>query len=423
MGTVTATAVRRPTAGSARGQRDFVGATILGIVGLLIVAFLAHPTTAGQTSRIRLSAGNAFVSLPTIDVPSRATCYVLGIVCVLLGVSQVLWLSRRGRAWTLAGGACCLGAALLVSADAGNSFNAVALMQVALEGSTTLLLGALGGLLGERAGVINVAIEGEMLAGAFVGAVVGAAVGRWGGVAAATAVGGLTGFLLTVFAIRYRVDQIIVGIVINIFVLGITDFLYDAVLSNKSGNYVKPFGVLSIPVLRDIPLIGPVLFEQRFYAYVALILVVVISLALSRTTWGLRVRAVGENPYAADAVGINVVRMRYVNVVLGGCLAGFAGAYLSLGLIGSFQKNMTNGLGFVALAVMIVGRWRPVGVLVAAIIFGLAQGLEQQLSTLGSSIPSAFLLMVPYVVTIIVVGGWVGRSRAPAADGQVFIKG
>ena len=225
-------------------------------------------------------------------------------------------------------------------------------------------------------------------------------------------------------SIRYQVDQIISGTVINIFALGITSYLTSRLfIEYPDLNTGETFPQWQIPLLSDIPLIGPVLFSNNIFVYLLFVLVPFVTWSLFRTRWGLRVRAVGEHPRAADTVGIDVFKVRYRSVALGGAMAGLAGSYLTLGSVGAFDQNMTAGRGFIALAAMIFGRWNPVGALGAALLFGFAESLQAKLAILDTPIPSQFLLMAPYVITLIVVAGFVGRSRAPAADGQPYIKG
>jgi simple sugar transport system permease protein len=288
--------------------------------------------------------------------------------------------------------------------------------------STPIALGAMAGILCERSGVVNIAIEGMMLTGAFTGAITASAIdNRWFGLICAMASGVVMAAALAVLAMRYQVNQIIVGTVINIFALGITSFLSARILEHHQDlNNPGRFGVVKIPLLHDIPVVGPVLFEQKLFVYATLVLVVVLEFALFRTRWGLRVRSVGEHPRAAATVGIDVLKVRYRSVLLGGAVAGAAGAYLTLASSGRFDENMTNGTGFIALAAVIFGRWRPRGALAAALLFGFASSLKDSISVVDSTIPSPFLLMAPYVATILAVAGFVGVSRAPAADGVPY---
>jgi simple sugar transport system permease protein len=237
--------------------------------------------------------------------------------------------------------------------------------------------------------------------------------------------GVLVAFVLAAFAIKYLVDQVIVGVVLNVLVSGLTGFLYTAVLANDAAalNSPTPFQPVPIPVLSAIPILGPVLFNQTFLVYLMYVVVAVVSWALYRTRWGLRLRAVGEHPKAADTVGIKVNPTRFWNVLLAGAIAGIGGAYFTLVSVPNFTKDMTAGLGFIALAAVIFGGWDPIRATLAALLFGIAQNLQNLLNVLGTPIPSEFMLMLPYVVTILAVVGFAGQIRAPAADGKPYIKG
>ncbi|HYN68729.1 MAG TPA: ABC transporter permease, partial [Candidatus Eisenbacteria bacterium] len=313
----------------------------------------------------------------------------------------------------------------LTWAAAGKSMSLIGLLQTTVQRAVPITFGALSGVLCERAGVVNIAIEGMLLAGAFTGAVVGSATDNiLLGLGAAAVVGGLLALVLAILAIRYLVDQIIAGTVINIFSVGITSFIATRVLQVNPGlNTPDRFSPMAIPILSDIPIIGPMFFNGNLFLYLLFILIGLIHYGLFYTRWGLRVRAVGEHPRAADTVGINVLRTRYQNVILGGIVAGIGGAYFTLGSTGNFERDMTAGRGFIGLAAMIFGAWTPIGAFLASLVFGFADALQARLSILNVAIPSEFLLMVPYVVTILVVAGLVGRVRAPAADGRPYDKG
>lgn len=299
----------------------------------------------------------------------------------------------------------------------------VSTLNFALRASVPLILGALCGILCERTGIINIGIEGMMLAGAYAAFVAKVATNGWPlmaslafGVAVALVVGALMGLLHATFSIRYRMDQIISGTVIIILAAGFTSYLFDrnAVAEGK-------FSSISIPGLVDIPVVGKILFDNPPLTYVTLLLVLIIHIALFYSRWGLRSRACGEHPRAADTVGINVNRYRYLNTMLGGSLAGLAGGFLVLEAVGQFQEGMTAGRGFIALAAMIFGNWMPFGAAGAAILFGYTQGLQNALLLAGvTTVPRQFVSMIPYVVTIIAVSGFVGRVRPPAAEGKVY---
>lgn len=321
-------------------------------------------------------------------------------------------------------------AAVLVLAIIGYIWNpqiTMAVLNATLRQSTPLLLGALCGLFCERAGVVNIGIEGQMLMAAFVAFMFNAYAPVWGlppmlGLWLALGIGILTGALMGLFhawmSVTLKIDQIIAGTVINILALGLTGYFYQIGVASQS-----KFLAVSIPVLSDIPLIGPVFFTNGPLTYMSLLLVFLAQFVVFYTRWGLRTRAVGEHPRAADTVGIKVSFMRYANVVLGGCLAGLAGAYLTLEAVGAFERNMTNGRGFVALAVMLLGKRTPFGVWGAALLFGFANALQTQLQFGGEiDIPHQFIGMLPYVLTILVLAGFVGRTRDPKALGQPYEK-
>ena len=299
----------------------------------------------------------------------------------------------------------------------------VSALNFTLRAAVPLALGALCGILCERTGIINIGIEGMMLAGAFAAFVAKVATNGWPlgaslafGVAAALVVGGLMGLLHATMSIRYRMNQIISGTVIIILAAGITAYLYDrdAVSEGK-------FTAVRIPLLADIPVVGEVLFNNPPITYMALLLVVIVHVGLFYSRWGLRSRACGEHPRAADTVGIPVNRFRYMNTTIGGSLAGLAGGFLVLEAVGQFQEGMTAGRGFISLAAMIFGNWNPFGALAAALLFGYTQALQNELLLAGvTQVPRQFIAMLPYVVTIVAVSGFVGRVRPPAAEGKVY---
>jgi simple sugar transport system permease protein len=313
----------------------------------------------------------------------------------------------------------------LTWAAAGSTVPLVGLLAGALTVSTPLIFGALGGVISERVGVVNIAIEGQLLAGAFMAAMIATVTGSAVvGLLAAMVAGALVSVILAVFAIKYLVDQVIVGVVLNVLVIGLTSFFYSTVMVSNPDLFNKParFERLPIPLLSDIPIAGPILFNQTIIVYIMFALVPTVWFALFKTRWGLRLRSVGEHPKAADTVGINVRATRFWNVLLAGAIVGGGGAFFTLAAIGSFTKEMTNGAGFIALAAVIFGQWNPIRATLAALLFGFATNLQSTLSIVGSPVPSEFMLMLPYLVTIFAVAGLVGMSRAPAASGKPYIK-
>src|SRR5215470_14082089 len=411
---------------ASEGRRQLAAATfiLLGIIDIIVFGLFAQ---AGDAS-FELSISGSGVQIPTIHVPAAPVCYVVGAISIAVGIWRFTIDESEKIAKRFAIGIVlvCFLIALLCWADAGDAtaVNLVSLMQQSFAASIPLVLGALCGCMSERSGVINIAIEGQLLMGAFTGAIVASGVGSLVlGLIAGSLAAGLLGLLLAVFAITFLVDQIILGVVLNVLALGLTGFLYDRLMvPNANLNSGNTFTAYKIPVLGDIPIIGPIFFDSTVFLYIAYVLIVVIQIGLFSTRWGLRVRAVGEHPTAADTVGIRVLWIRYRNVVLGGMVAGVGGAFLTLGNVGFFNKDISSGFGFIALAAMIFGRWTPLGSVAAALVFGVADGLAIVLGTLNVPIPAQFLLMAPYLATIVAVVGLVGRVRAPAADGKPYVK-
>ncbi|HEY7982960.1 MAG TPA: ABC transporter permease [Ktedonobacterales bacterium] len=299
------------------------------------------------------------------------------------------------------------------------------LWQATLAAGTLLLLPALGGVLSERSGVTNIAMEGMMLAGAFFAAVFALAWhNAWLATIMAMVAGALMALIHAVVSIRFRADQIVSGVAINIFAAGITVFLLDRIYGQQGIGHTTPGESLpdiKVPLLADIPFIGKVFFQQNIIVYVALALLVIINIVLFRTRLGLRLRAVGEHPQAADTAGINVYTIRYGAVLASGVLSGLAGAFLSIGVSNTFNPGMTDGRGYIALAAMIFGKWSPLGAFVACLIFGLGEAIYSNNSTIHLS--QYFLSMLPYILTLVVLAGLVGRSTPPAADGIPYNPG
>ncbi len=396
---------------------------MLGLVDVFVFGFLADKGDAVFT----FTLNGAAVSVPNLSLPPGPVSEGLGALSIVLGLLYAgLKLTKLSRRLVATGVMLAFIVSFLCWCDAGRiPLPFVSLMQTTMLASIPLVLGALSGCLCERSGVINIAIEGQLLLGAFAGAVIASAFGSiWLGLVTGSLAGGLLGALLAVFAIRYLVDQIILGVVLNVFASGLTGYLYDQALVPYENRLNSPptFNSIKIPVLGDIPIIGPVLFDSTIFLYITYAAVALVHIGLFKTRWGLRVRAVGEHPTAADTVGIRVLFTRYRNVILGGLVAGIGGASLTIGSVGSFGKDISSGQGYIALAAMIFGRWTPLGATGAALLFGFSVALANVLGTIGCPIPSDFLLMLPYVATIIAVAGFVGRSQAPKADGQPYVK-
>lgn len=392
-----------------------------GIFLLLLAAVtLAFLTRAEGAATFTLNGRNPAVTLPAVTLPVVATVVTLGVLIALLG----LLLATRGvgrRAVPVLGlGAMLFVLAFLTWAAADASLNLVELFRVSVRQAVPLTLGALCGAMCERAGIVNIAIEGQLLIGALAAVVLSAIAGPVAGLLAAIVAAVLLGAVLGWLSVRYHADQIIVGVVLVVFASGLTAFVVKLLPSNLNSS--QRFESLPIPVLADIPLVGPVVFGQGIMVYAMFLAVGVVAWILFQTRWGLRIRAVGEKPAAADTVGISVRRVRMQAVLFGSVLAGIGGAYFTLDSAGQFTRDMSAGKGFIALAALLVGRYHPVGALGAALVFGFADGLATSLGLLSVPIPAGVLRTAPYVVTIFVVAGVVGRIRVPAADGQPYIK-
>jgi general nucleoside transport system permease protein len=422
---MTTTALRRKV--------EYISPTRQRVMGLLFLAiavsiwvFFARPTASEVETVFVLTPGRFDTTLPDWHLPTQTTLHILAFVCAFLGASQLARARGFGRRTNLVlavvSGLFIF--AFLTWAAAGSSMNLAGLFNTTLSKAVPITLGALSGILCERAGVVNIAIEGMMLSGAMVGSLIGSVSNNlWIGLFSAIAVGGLLGFIHAVLSIKYLVNQIVSGTVINIFSIGITSYISSKFLQRyQELNTPGIFPSVRIPLLADIPFFGPILFNNNIFIYAMFVFLIVIYIALFYTRWGLRVRSVGEHPRAADTLGINVFRTRYMSVILGGMMAGFGGAYFTLGSVGRFNEVMTAGRGFIGLAAMIFGNWNPFGAFGAGLLFGFADSLASRLAILNIQIPSHFLLMAPYIATMIVLAGVVGRGQMPAADGIPYEK-
>lgn len=403
-----------------RVRRLRVGGLML--VFALIGLILAIATKGGKAT-FQLTSGDLENNL--VGVPAQPVAILLGGLGVLAAVAYVLRrIPTKYSGWLAAVLGICFIGAFLCWAAAGKTFPLANQFQGTLNFATPLILGALAGVLCERAGVINIAIEGQFLVGAFTAAVVASTTGSATvALVAAALTGVLMASLLAVFSIKYLVNQVVLGVVLVVFASGITGYLFDQFLQEDSANLNTPdvLSAVKIPLLGDILFFGPILFQQTALVYLTYLAVAVVTFVLFQTRWGLRVRAVGEHPKAADTVGIRVKRIRYSAVLWAGVLAGLGGAFFTVGYAGSFAKGMTAGNGFIALAALIMGRWHPIGAMVAALFFGFATQLQSQLQIIQTPIPGELLLMAPYLATIIAVAGLVGRVRAPKADGEPYV--
>jgi len=400
---------------------------VLTFFALLVMVAFGFLGKAGDVTYNLSNKGDIF-SVPDVVVGSASVNILFGSLMLVVAAISA-WLTfqaKRTPAWLSLIAGLIGATALLGWLATGNVVPVSFILGSAIVLAVPIILGALGGLMSERVGVVNIAIEGQLLTGAFMAAVVGTITHNlWIGLIAAMVASAVLSMALASLAIKYLVDQIIIGVLINVLVIGITNFLYSQWLASfgEEANFPGTFDIISIPYLSGLPIIGPALFEARITVYLTFVLVPLVWFVLFRTKLGLRARAVGEHPTAADTVGINVARTRFWWVTTGGAIAGLGGAALTIGNVGAFGREMSGGLGFIALAVVILGRWQPFYVSAAALLFGFAIILRVWANGVAPGIPTDFITMVPYLVTLIAVAGFAGKVRAPAASGQPYIKG
>jgi general nucleoside transport system permease protein len=420
--TITKTAVITKPKNNTR--RIVVGVLFLALAVIIWFGFVRElPDGLINTYVMTPSASDAI--FPDWVFPTAPALNMIAGICAIMGAYQ---LARGFGKFSnlmigLAVGLFIFG--FLSWASSGGTINLGGLLRVMVTRAVPLTLGALSGVLCERAGVVNIAIEGMMLMAAFVSTVFGSLTNLWGGLIAGILAGMLMGYIHGVLSIKYKINQIISGTFINIFATGMTSFLSSRFLQKPEYQHLNEpglFPVIEIPILYKIPFVGPILFGHNMYVYAMFIFVFLLTFLLFKTRWGLRHRSVGEHPRAADTLGINVIKTRYIAVLLGGAMAGFAGTYFTLGSVGRFDESMTAGRGFIALAAMIFGNWNPIGSMGAGMLFGFFDSLSTKLSILRVPVPYEFIGMAPYLATMIVLAGVVGKSQAPAADGVPYEK-
>ncbi len=384
------------------------------------------PKRIGWTG-VALGVVAFYIALPPLLVRTPAPSLLLALAAVAAGVSTARAGERRlGHGAVVAGVVGGIGA--IVATQSGETnldkvFVWSALFAAMLRFATPLLLGALGGIMSERSGVINVGLEGMMLMGAFFGILGADVLGSWWlGALAGLAAGAVMGLVHAVFSIALRADQVVSGVAINLLAAGVTGYVFVAHYGAEgTPGDIARVPEISLPLIKDIPFFGDAIGEMSALTWLALLLVPAVAIFLFRTPAGLRLRSVGERPRAADSVGIPVLRTRYLSVIASGCLAGLGGVYLSVALVGSFNQGMTAGRGFIALAVVIFGGWRPYGALAGACLFGLSSAVAQRLPAFSESLAVLFQAL-PYVLVLVVVAGLIGRSRPPAAIGVPYVK-
>ena len=394
-----------------------------GVDGDLVTTLTFEPTSAGETP----SVGN-------IDVPTSSYLRLIGLLFVITGILNLAEL--RALRWRRASLGLMILCGILfiptviIAAAAGNETNMTTIVAESLRLATPLAIGAMAGIWCERAGVVNIAIEGMMLFAACFGFTTLFFLRNTGlpletaqllAVIIALLSGGLIALLHGWLSITFRTDQIVSGTVINILAVGVTSFVRREYLLSTEAGAAK-LGNISIPILSDLPVIGDAIFTNQPIFFMMFVVLAFTHIVMFYTRWGLRTRAVGEHPHAADTLGINVNRTRWTNVWISGMVAGLAGAWFSLEATGSFNDGMTRGAGFIALAAMIFGKWTPIGAFGAALLFGFSDSLGIRLQMVGVGFPVQFLQMVPYAVTLIVLAGFIGRASPPKAVGQPYVK-
>lgn len=418
----------KPVSGINSEERvGFKSPSVMGVLALVVLYFFGLAGRSGQTT-FELTRKQDLIQLPAFEIASAQLGVIAGVSMLAVAVVSLL-LSLRNRKtpiWLAAIYGFLGVTALLGWLAADNSVPVVFIAGTALVLAVPIMLGAMAGVMSERSGITNIAIEGQLLTGAFMAAVVTSITDSFTlGIVAAMVTASLISMVLAVFAIKFLAQQIIVGVVLNVLVIGITNFLYQQWLTEDGENVNFPgtLDIVKIPFLSDIPVLGPVFFENRITVFAALLIVPALWFVLFKTKLGLRARAVGEHPLAADTVGINVSRTRFWWVTIGGAIAGLGGAALTIGNAGAFGREMSGGFGFIALAVVILGRWHPISAALAALLFGFSIILRVWANQVSPGIPSDFITMVPYIVTIIAVVGFVGQSRPPKSLAIPYVKG
>ncbi len=394
-----------------------------GIDGDLVTTLTFETTSAGETP----SVGN-------IDVRTSSYLRVVSLLFVITGLLNLAELRElRWRRASLVLMVFCgvlFIPSVIIAAAAGNETNMTTIVAESLRLATPLAIGAMAGIWCERAGVVNIAIEGMMLFAACFGFTtlfylrntgLSLETAQFLAVIVALLSGGLIALLHGWLSITFRTDQIVSGTVINILAVGVTSFVRREYLLSTEAGAAK-LGNISIPILSDLPVVGEAIFTNQPIFFMMFVMLAFTHIVMFYTRWGLRTRAVGEHPHAADTLGINVNRTRWTNVWISGMVAGLAGAWFSLEATGSFNDGMTRGAGFIALAAMIFGKWTPIGAFGAALLFGFSDSLGIRLQMVGVGFPVQFLQMVPYAVTLVVLAGFIGRASPPKAVGQPYVK-
>jgi ABC-type uncharacterized transport system permease subunit len=395
------------------------------IIGLLIYFIFAATLSADvQTVFVMTPGGIDVGQMADWVLPARLTLTVFAAICLLLGVYQSIKGFGNATNGIVGVSGLLFIFSFLIWQASGKSLNLAGMLSSAVLLAVPITLAAYSGILAERSGTINIAIEGMMLMSSMMAALVGSLtqnplLGLLGGMLSSM----LLAAIHAVLSIKYKINQVVSGTVINIFSAGMTAFISQKFLQVYQQLNAPPmYGRVPVPLLSQIPLIGPILFNQNMFVYEMFVILIILQVELFNTRWGLRFRACGEHPKAADTLGVDVIKTRYIGVLLSGLVAGIAGSFFTLGSVGRFDEGMTAGKGFIGLAAMIFGNWMPIGSLGAGFLFGFADAIGSKLSLLGSAIPPQFMAMAPYLITMIVLAGFIGKGQAPAAEGEPYEK-
>lgn len=406
-------------------KNKIIAFIFLLIIGGLII--LLSSGTQGATSTFVTTSQRSGIEIPgpEIVLNTHTSLVILGLIPIILGFLYIFRIIKKKAEFFIIISATISIFAFLIWATKDNSLNLTGMFASSIIRATPICLAALAGIYSEKSGVTNIGIEGMMLFGSFLSVVVTSVTKNlFIGVIFGMIAGALLAWVHAVLSIKYKVNQIVSGTAIIIFATGFTSYMQRAVLNNYR-NLNDPGHVISafqIPGLWKIPFFGPVLFNQSPVIYTMIILIIITFILFGYTKWGLRIRSVGEHPKAADTLGINVIKIRYICVLISGLIAGLSGAYMSIGAAGRFNEEMSAGKGFLGMAAMIFGNWNPFGAFLGSFIFGFFDSWQEKLSILQIGIPVDLLGMAPYIATMIVLSGFIGKSRGPAADGIPYEK-
>ncbi len=406
-------------------RKRIVQSVIMLLLGVIIFSLSLNTTGLVSTFVTESQRSGITIPGPDIVINTHTTLIVFAAISAILAILNLCNLiDKQGNTFLLITILLAI-FSFLIWATKGKTLNLTGMFASSIIRATPICLAALSGLYSERSGVSNIGIEGMILFGAFLSVVLTSITHNTiVGILAGIFAGALLAALHALLSIKYKVNQIISGTAIIIFSLGLTSYLQRAVLNENPGlnNPGLTIAAVQIPGLWKIPFLGPIFFSQSPIVYAMFVLIILTQIFFRYTKWGLRIRAVGEHPEAADTLGVNVILLRYISVLISGMIAGFAGAYMSIGSAGRFNEGMSAGKGFLGLAAMIFGNWNPIGAFLGAFVFGFFDSWQEKMSILQIGVPVDLLGMAPYIATMIVLSGFIGKSRGPAAGGIPYEK-